>query len=70
MSKKFLLDLPDPEHRSLKIAAAQANASMHQFVRDAIVEKIWREQASAALYASSAGSNETNVLAKASEKPA
>ena len=69
MSKKFLLDLPDSEHQALKIAAAKANLSMHQFVRDGVVEKIQREQASAALCAQDADGNETDVLAKASEKP-
>ena len=70
MSKKFLLDLPNPEHQALKIAAAQANASMHTFIRDAIAEKIQRGQASATLHAPLADGNEIDVLAKASEKPA
>lgn len=70
MSKKFLLDLPDTEHQALKIAAARANASMHQFVRDAILEKVRREQAAASLHASGADANDAAALAKASEKPA
>jgi plasmid stability protein len=63
MSKKFLLDLPDIEHRALKIAAAQANRSMHQFVRDAITEKIQREHASASLHAPDAHATETEAPA-------
>jgi plasmid stability protein len=40
MSKTFLLHIPDREHQALKIAAAQVGASMNQFIRDAIMEKI------------------------------
>jgi len=42
MSKSFLLHLSDAEHQSLKVAAAQAGASMNQFIRDAITERIAR----------------------------
>jgi hypothetical protein len=70
MSKKFLLDLPESEHQSLKIAAVQVGASMHTFIRDAIKEKILREQAATSLHASGADANAPAVLAKASEKPA
>jgi hypothetical protein len=70
MSKKFLLDLPENEHQSLKIAAVQGGVSMHTFIRDAIKEKILREQAADSLHASGADTNESAVLAKAAEKPA
>lgn len=70
MSKKFLLDLPDTEHMSLKIAAVHVGASMHTFIRDAIKEKILREQAAASLHASRADANDSVVLAKASDKSA
>jgi len=70
MSKKFLLDLPETEHQALKIAAAQTSRSMHQFVRDAIAEKIRREHASASLHARHADVNEADVPATAGDKPA
>jgi hypothetical protein len=69
MSKKFLLDLPDTEHQSLKLAAVQTGVSMHTFIRDAIKEKILREQSATSLHASGADDNASAVLAKASEKP-
>lgn len=70
MSKKFLLDLPNDEHQSLKLAAVQTGVSMHTFIRDAIQEKILREQAANSSHASSADDNASAVPAKASEKPA
>ncbi len=70
MSKKFLLDLPDTEHQSLKLAAVQVGASMNTFIRTAIKEKILREQTANALHDSDADTNASAVLAKASDKPA
>jgi len=43
---------------------------MHTFIRDAIKEKILREQAANTLHASSADDNASAVLAKALDKPA
>jgi hypothetical protein len=43
MSKTFLLHIPDSEHQALKIAAVQSGTSMNQFIRDAIAEKIARQ---------------------------
>lgn len=69
MSKKFLLNLPESEHQSLKIAAVQAGASMHTFIRDAIKEKIERKQTTDSLHASGADTGESAVLAKALNLP-
>jgi hypothetical protein len=70
MSKKFLLDLPDTEHQSLKVAAVQSGASMNQFIREAIKEKILRQHLSEALHTSGADANTRDALTKASDKPA
>lgn len=70
MSTKVPRDLPDAEHQALKIAAAPTNRSVHQWGRDAMSEKIWREHASASWHAPNAEANETDVPAKADEKPA
>lgn len=43
MSKSFLLQLPDDDHQALKLAAVQARLSMHQFLLDALREKIARQ---------------------------
>lgn len=69
MSKKFLLDLPDTEHQSLKVAAVQVGASMNQFIREAIKEKILRQHPSEVLHASGAHANVPDILTKASDKP-
>ena len=45
MSKKFLRDLSATEHQLRKIAAVQASASMHTFIRTAINAHILRAQA-------------------------
>lgn len=70
MIKRFPLQFEEREHRALKVAAAKTGISMNQFVRDAIGEKILREQPADSLRASDADDNESAVLAKASEKPA
>ena len=70
MSKQFLLDLPDAEHQSLKLAAVQGGVSMHTFIRDAIQEKILREQRVKSTHASSADDNAFTDVAKAKDKPA
>jgi hypothetical protein len=69
MSKNFLLDLSDTEHQSLKIAVAQASVSMHEFVRNAIAEKIRREQAPGSLLSPESDTKGDDALAQASEKP-
>ena len=61
MIKRFPLQFTEAEHRALKVAAAQAGSSMNQFIRDALTEKIARQNAETAA---------PNVLAQASEKPA
>ncbi len=61
MIKRFPLQFTEAEHRAMKVAAAQAGISMNQFVRDAIHEKIARQNAD---------SKDSAALAKASEKPA
>ena len=43
MSKSFLLQLPSDDHQALKLAAVQARLSMHQFLLDALREKIARQ---------------------------
>ena len=61
MIKRFPLQFTEAEHRAMKVAAAQAGISMNQFIRDALQEKIARQNAESEAFA---------VLAKASEKPA
>ena len=70
MSKKFLLELPEREHQLLKLAAVQLGASMNTFIRDAISEKIARQQAATALSASDAAHNASAAASKAKDKPA
>ena len=61
MIKRFPLQFTEAEHRALKVAAAQAGISMNQFIRDALQEKIARQNAE----------REASIaLVKASEKPA
>jgi predicted HicB family RNase H-like nuclease len=61
MIKRFPLQFTEAEHRATKVAAAQAGISMNQFIRDALQEKIARQNAD---------TKDTPVLAEASEKPA
>jgi len=61
MIKRFPLQFTEDERRALKIASAQMNTSMNQFIRDAIAEKIARL---------SAEFKESGVLAQALDKPA
>jgi len=61
---RFPLHLTVEERKALRIAAASADMTMTDFVREAIKEKIIREQAR------DADTNASAVLAKASEKPA
>ena len=61
MIKRFPLQFTESEHRAMKVAAAQAGISMNQFIRDALQEKIARQNAD---------TEASPVLAKASEKPA
>ncbi len=76
MSKTFLLHIPDSEHQALKIAAVQSGTSMNQFIRDAIAEKIARQNAAGTAPASDAlgdapvAFSASDALAKADEKPA
>jgi len=61
MIKRFPLQFTEAEHRAMKVAAAQAGISMNQFIRDALQEKIARQDAD---------TNVSAALAQASEKPA
>ena len=61
MIKRFPLQFTEAEHRAMKVAAAQAGISMNQFIRDALQEKVARQNAD---------SKDSAALAKASEKPA
>lgn len=60
MIKRFPLQFTEAEHRAMKIAAAQAGISMNQFIRDALQDKIARQNAER---------EASTVLTKASEKP-
>lgn len=74
MSNSFLLHIPDNEHMALKLTAVQSGASMNQFIRDAIAEKIarlYRDQAastSEALSMKGAEQSVSEALAEAPEK--
>jgi len=70
MSKKFLRDLSATEHQLRKIAAVQASASMHTFIRTAINAHILRAQAADTLRAAREACNVSAALAEASDKPA
>jgi len=61
MIKRFPLQFTEAEHRAMKVAAAQAGISMNQFIRDALQEKIARQDAD---------TNVSAALAQAGEKPA
>ena len=76
MSKTFRLHIPDNEHQALKLAAVQSDASMNQFIRDAIAEKIARQPmeqsapAPDALGATGAEHSASGALAEASAQAA
>jgi predicted HicB family RNase H-like nuclease len=60
MIKRFPLQCTEAEHRALKVAAAQAGISMNQFIRDALHEKIARQNTER---------KDSTALAQAPEKP-
>ena len=63
---RFPLHLTPEERKALRVAAAQVDMTMTDFVREAIREKIARQTQTA----TGAATNDGVVLAEAKDKPA